>query len=669
MGKGNKGVGRDILFIERNLDFLKPGGRMAVVLPQGRFNNSSDKYIRDFIAERCRILSVVGLHGNTFKPHTGTKTSVLFLQKWNDDPHVGSLCPKKEDYNIFFATMQKSGKDNSGDKIYVKRSDSSGDFLLDEHGHRIVDHDLFNHDGLTQDGIAEAFIEFAKKEGLSFFDLGSSVTPFDAVKYERLMGELEAVELSLNEVFKENISLRMDSEYFQKDYLKNLREIEAYPSGFITFNEAIKTITGGATPLGADYPEDGVRFLRVQNIMQNYIDDSDLVYITQKDDLDLKRSKLKENDVLLTITGVSYGKSAVVTQEFIDCNINQHSVKITLNKQNFLPNFISTFLNSKLGKLQSDKNIVGVTRPALDYAAIKNFKLPLVSLSFQTTISKLIDFSYLQRNESKKFYQEAEDLLLSELGLKDWQPTEKTVAVKSFAESFLSSGRLDAEYYQPKYDQLIERLKEKIELTPLGDLLTFNQRGRQPIYIENEDEYDLGLSVINSKHVREGEVLITDNRYAYISGQTIRKNDVLINGTGKGTIGRSAPYLYSDEAIPDNHVTILRTNLLDPAYLSLYLNSIVGKLEVEKYFKGSSGQIELYPDEINQFLIWNAPHSFQKQIRNKFDESQQKKNQSQQLLEIAKIAVEKAIETDETTATDWINQQLQILNIDIQKLE
>lgn len=43
-------VGRDILFIERNLNFLKPGGRMAVVLPQGRFNNSSDKYIRDYIA-------------------------------------------------------------------------------------------------------------------------------------------------------------------------------------------------------------------------------------------------------------------------------------------------------------------------------------------------------------------------------------------------------------------------------------------------------------------------------------------------------------------------------------------------------------------------------------------------------------------------------------------
>ena len=136
---------------------------LAIVLPQGRFNNSSDKYIREFIAERCRILAVVGLHGNVFKPHTGTKTSVLFVQKWDDE-----LCPKKEDYPIFFATMQKQSKDNSGDKIYVK-DPVTGENVLDHHGHLIVDHDLYSHEGLTPDGIAEAFIEFAKKEGLSFF--------------------------------------------------------------------------------------------------------------------------------------------------------------------------------------------------------------------------------------------------------------------------------------------------------------------------------------------------------------------------------------------------------------------------------------------------------------------------------------------------------------------
>jgi len=140
---------------------------MAVVLPQGRFNNSSDKRMREFIMERCRVLAVVGLHPNTFKPHTGTKTSVLLFQKWNDDASVGPLCPKVENYDIFFATQQVESVDNSGRKVYRKNPD--GTFMRDTHGHFVVAHDLFNHDGLTDDGIAEAFEEFARKESLSFF--------------------------------------------------------------------------------------------------------------------------------------------------------------------------------------------------------------------------------------------------------------------------------------------------------------------------------------------------------------------------------------------------------------------------------------------------------------------------------------------------------------------
>lgn len=120
-------IGRDILFIERNLNFLKPGGRMGIVLPQGDFNNSSEKYLRDFIAERCRILAVVGLHPNTFLQHTGTKTSVLFVQKWTDE-NCGypNICPKPAadengniDYPIFFATMQEPTVNNQKEKIYV----------------------------------------------------------------------------------------------------------------------------------------------------------------------------------------------------------------------------------------------------------------------------------------------------------------------------------------------------------------------------------------------------------------------------------------------------------------------------------------------------------------------------------------------------------------------
>lgn len=135
---------------------------MAIVLPQGRFNNTTDKYIREFIAEHGRILAVVGLHGNTFKPHAGTKTSVLFVQKWDDE-----LCPKVDNYPIFFAVSEKSGKNNSGDYVHVKNG--NGQDKLDKNRHLMVDHDLHNHDGELPNGIAEAFIEFAKSESLSFW--------------------------------------------------------------------------------------------------------------------------------------------------------------------------------------------------------------------------------------------------------------------------------------------------------------------------------------------------------------------------------------------------------------------------------------------------------------------------------------------------------------------
>ncbi len=167
--KNQTQVGRDILFIERNLNFVKPGGRMAIVLPQGRFNNTSDRRIREFILKQARILAVVGLHGNTFKPHTGTKTSVLFLQKWNDDPEAGPLCPKKEDYPIFFAVSDSGGKDNSGDYIYLKNG-HNGQYKLDKNGHLIVQHDLHSHKGELPEGIAETFIKWAKKEKLSFWN-------------------------------------------------------------------------------------------------------------------------------------------------------------------------------------------------------------------------------------------------------------------------------------------------------------------------------------------------------------------------------------------------------------------------------------------------------------------------------------------------------------------
>ena len=117
-----------------------------------------------------------------------------------------------------------------------------------------------------------------------------------------------------------------------------------------------------------------------------------------------------------------------------------------------------------------------------------------------------------------------------------------------------------------------------------------------------------------------------------------------MNGTGRGTIGRVAPYLVDEQAIPDNHVTILRSPTLDPAYLSFYLNSQAGQLQVEMHQRGTSGQLELYPYDIRKFLVWVAPEAFQKKIRNLYDQAAASERRSKELLDQAKTRVEQLIE-------------------------
>lgn len=153
-------LGRDILFIERNLQFLRPGGRAAIVLPQGRFNNISDDPLRQWIAKHARILAIVGLDINTFKPHTNTKTSVLFIQTWNDVDPPGSPYhnPVTEDYEVFLAASDRPGKDSKGDYIYRIGPDNAP--VLDEHHHMIVEHDL--------DEVTEAFKTWGLKQGFTF---------------------------------------------------------------------------------------------------------------------------------------------------------------------------------------------------------------------------------------------------------------------------------------------------------------------------------------------------------------------------------------------------------------------------------------------------------------------------------------------------------------------
>jgi type I restriction enzyme M protein len=675
-GKWQSKVGRDILFIERNLDFLKPGGRMAIVLPQGRFNNSSDKNIRDFIAERCRILAVVGLHGNTFKPHTGTKTSVLFVQKWNNDPKVGALCPRQDDYNIFFATMRKSGKDNSGDKIWRKISSSTasppddelsdfmppspvqrvvgveGDFLRDNHEHLVVDHDLYNHEGKTEDGIAEAFIEFAKKENFSFFEPSPSVMPFDVVKYQRLMDGLEAVEILFAKAL-ENKDFRIDGEFHRRPPVQNPNY------SYVDIGDNLTFIQYGIS-IEMNEEGEGTKIYRMNEI-HNMLCDTEVSKFANISSVDIQAFKLRDRDVLFNRTNsFNFVGRTGIFRSFSDEDLvfASYLIRIRTDESKVLPEYLVAFLNSSLGIWDVKRRArISINQSNVNAQELAAVKIPLLSLGFQLRFKKLFEQAHSDRLEAIEIYQQAEDLLLSELGLKNWQPTEETVAVKSFAESFLSSGRLDAEYYQPK-QQKVMTIMHQSGLC-IGNVVSLAKRKFQP---EEQGTFNyIEIGNLSGEGFANSEVIAMEE--APSRAQWIVKTNDVITSTVR-PIRRLSALIETEQNnyICSSGFAVLKPTKIEPEVLLVYLRSPI-VCEILDLHTTASMYPAISTEDLLNIPITLPKESTRQKITEKVRASRKAREQSKQLLEIAKTGVERAIETDEATATAWINQELEALGV------
>ncbi len=116
----------EILFIERCWQFLKPGGRMGIVLPDAILGAPGLLYVRYWMIQHCRIVSSIDLHPDTFQPHNGTQTSVLVLQKKTAEEIDREIMP---DYEIFMAQVRAIGHDKRGNKIY-KRNEEGEEILV-----------------------------------------------------------------------------------------------------------------------------------------------------------------------------------------------------------------------------------------------------------------------------------------------------------------------------------------------------------------------------------------------------------------------------------------------------------------------------------------------------------------------------------------------------------
>ena len=465
------------------------------------------------------------------------------------------------------------------------------------------------------------------------------------------MEGLEVSEIRLSSLER---TKRMDTEFYSRNNIQALKNLEA--KGALPITKFVKVSDGNHMTISNDYCEEGgIPYYRGTDIYNFFIEQANgPLRIEERafDEPNMRRSHLKKGDVLMSIVGAIIGNlSLVSTDAKATC-----SCKLAIMRpKDIEPSFLAVYLRSHYGQNQIQKFKRGAAQTGLILEDFDQILIPKFSDAFRQTVAAIVSKTrdILEQNQST--LKQAETLLLATLGIADFSPSTGAVNIKSFKDSFAVTGRLDAEYSQPKFDELEAQIAETHKLIPLGSILTLNQRGTQPDYAEE------GLPVINSKHVREGEVVLSDNRVANLPDNekslSIQKGDVLINGTGVGTIGRAAPYLHDQNAIPDNHVTILRTDILNPIFLSVYLNSIAGKYQVDKYFKGSSGQIELYPKDIDCFYMPLVDETIQTEIADLVLLSFTLKAKSERLLEVAKRAVEIAIEQDEAAGMAYMEAQ------------
>ena len=398
--------------------------------------------------------------------------------------------------------------------------------------------------------------------------------------------------------------------------------------------------------------EGGVWFLRAQNVRPLRIDPTNQVLISHSDAATLTRNEIEPDDVLITRTGANRGECAIYDR---DERAIASSHTFIVRPKTIDPQFLTVFLNSHFGKSQIDKGVYGAAQPEVAPYYLRNIWLPEVSLILISRIKSSFTASKSSKVQSETKHKEAEDTLLAALGLADWEPPEPLSYTARASDTF-AAGRLDAQYFSSKFDELPERLSASAaRMETIRDIRSHNARGLQPEYVPEGDVY-----VVNSRHILEARIDYDDlerttTEWLKINERArLQSGDILTYTTG-AKIGRTAHFALSDPAVASNHVNILRLSKGNPEYVAFVMNSLVGRLQTDRHLSGTA-QPELYPRDIDKFIVPFIPDGIQSQITASLRESEKSRAQARQFLEAAKRAVEIAIENGEAAALAFLDQ-------------
>lgn len=436
---------------------------------------------------------------------------------------------------------------------------------------------------------------------------------------------------------------RLDAEYYQPEYLAIRKKLFSSP----VLDEISKKITdfGAYSQMNfVEYTESGVRFFRNQDIGESFIEDNEPIYISA--DVYKKLSlKLEEYDILTPRVG-TIGTAAVIFKEYLPASANQNLAQIKPDITKIDPVYLSVFLNSKFGHLQFDQFATGNVQPWLNLSQIKSIKVFVPSIDFQESVKILALQALQERNDSKSLYSQAENLLLEELGLKNFESENELWSVVNLSET-RKANRIDAEYFQPKYEMAMTKIRQYDSKT-IGELSELVGHATQSPYDEMGD-----IAVLAQKHMKRNLEIDTSAFDNYTKEDLIKKNDkkfilkkgdVLISSAGEPGLTSIWTDDYDGKVIPGSFVTIARFGKnIEPLYVGVFLNTLAGKLQFERDYTGSVQQY-VYPSKIREILVPMLQSEVQQKIAGLVRKSHESRKKAKQLLEEAKQKVEELIE-------------------------
>lgn len=435
---------------------------------------------------------------------------------------------------------------------------------------------------------------------------------------------------------------RLDAEYYQPEYLNIDSKIKKFK---LLGSIADKIFSGpfGSTLKSESYRESGVPFIRIGDISDVFIERGSLVFISESEHKRIHTTHLKPGNIVLSKIG-TVGRLSVVPEELGEVNISENNIGIRLDSFNHeQKTFLLLFLISRFGQLQLVRKASGNIQLKLNVADVESIKIPEMSESLQEEICRLYDDMVEQRRRSNDLYSKAESLLLEELGLTDFEKDKSLSWTVDFSD-LKTAHRMDAEYFQPKYEKLISKLKNK-NTKFLGDLVSM----KKGIETGSEAYRDEGKPFIRvSSLSRNG---VEDGNQKYLSEELYQKlkrdfepkvGEILL--TKDATLG--VAYHVQEPISGIISGGIMRLQLkeeIEQEYLALCINSIVGQMQVERD-AGGSVIAHWRPEQINDMRVPILPKATQQRIAELVRQSHEARKKSQELLEEAKHRVEEAIE-------------------------